>query len=110
MRTEMARRMLAAQNVGSDPGVVEYIGSRPVEGARAVAGLVNRVVASIDSSHETLTVMQARLAVEGETGRVSAVLAAASVVPEGLDAALRSREKVVWEWPDVGDRLIEDLR
>jgi chromosomal replication initiation ATPase DnaA len=110
MRTEMARRMLAAQNVGSEPGVVEYIGSRPVEGARAVAGLVNRVVASIDPTHETLTVIQARLAVEGETGRVSAVLAAASVVPDGLDAALRSREKVVWEWPDVGDRLIEDLR
>jgi hypothetical protein len=55
-------------------------------------------------------VMQARLAVEGETGRVSAVLAAASIVPEGLDTPLRSREKVVWEWPDVGDRLIEDLR
>ena len=110
MRTEMARRMLAAQNVCADPGVVEYIGSRPVEGARAVAGLVNRVVASIDPTHETLTVLQARLAVEGETGRVSAVLAAASIVPEGLDAALASREKVVWEWPDVGDRLIEDLR
>jgi chromosomal replication initiator protein len=110
MRTEMARRMLAAQNVCADPGVVEYIGSRPVEGARAVAGLVNRVVASIDPTHETLSVMQARLAVEGETGRVSAVLAAASIVPEGLDTPLRSREKVVWEWPDVGDRLIEDLR
>ena len=110
MRTEMARRMLAAQNVCADPGVVEYLGSRPVEGARAVAGLVNRVVASIDPTHETLTVMQARLAVEGETGRVSAVLAAAGFVSEGLDAALRSREKVVWEWPDVGDRLIEDLR
>lgn len=110
MRTEMVRRMLAAQNVSADPGVVEYIGSRPVEGARAVAGLVNRVVASIDPTHETLSVMQARLAVEGETGRVSAVLAAASIVPEGLDTALRSREKVVWDWPDVGDRLIEDLR
>jgi hypothetical protein len=41
---------------------------------------------------------------------VSAILAAASVVPDGLDPLLRSREKVVWDWPDVGDRLMEDLR
>ena len=30
--------------------------------------------------------------------------------PTALDPLLRSREKVVWDWPDVGDRLIEDLR
>jgi hypothetical protein len=31
-------------------------------------------------------------------------------VPAGLDAALGSREKVVWDWPNVGDRLVEELR
>ena len=110
MRAEMVRRLLAAQNVCVDPGAVDYIASRPADGARAVAGLVNRVVAGLDPTHETLTALMARIALEGDAGRVSAVLAAASVVPDGLDPLLRSREKVVWDWPDVGDRLIEDFR
>ena len=110
MRSEMARRLLAAEHVSADPGVLEYLASRPADGARAVAGLVNRVVQSIDPTRETLTVMMARLALEGEAGRVSAALAAASGVPDGIDPILRSREKVVWDWPDIGDRLIEDFR
>ena len=110
MRAELVTRLLAAQNVCTDPGVVDYIASRPADGARAVSGLVHRVVGTIDPTHETLTVLMARIALEGDAGRVSAVLAAATPVQDDLDPLLRSREKVVWEWPDVADRLIEDLR
>jgi len=110
MRAEMARRLLAAQHVWTGPGVIEYLASRPADGARAVADLVTRVVQSIDPTRETLTVVMARLALEGESGRVSAMLAAVSGVPDGIDPLLRSREKVVWDWPDIADRLIEDFR
>lgn len=110
MRAELARRLLAAQHVSPGPGVIEYLASRPADGVRAVAGLVTRVVQSIDPTRETLTVMTARFALEGESGRVSAALAAVSGVPDGVDPLLRSREKVVWDWPDIGDRLIEDFR
>jgi chromosomal replication initiation ATPase DnaA len=110
MRAEMARRLLAAQHVSAGPGVIEYLASRPADGARAVADLVTRVVQSIDPTRETLTVVMARFALEGESGRVSAVLAAVSGAPDSIDPLLRSREKVVWDWPDIGDRLIEDFR
>jgi len=110
MRAEMVQRLLAANHVTADAGVVDYLAARQADGPRAVAGLVQRVVQSIDPTRESLTVVMARLALEGDVERVSAVLAAASTVPDGIDPLLRSREKVVWEWPDVGDRLVEELR
>jgi chromosomal replication initiator protein len=110
MRAEMVIRLLVAAGVTTGPGVVDYLAALPAEGARAVAGHVHRAVASIDPTHETLTVVAARKALEGDLSRVSAVLAAASAAASDRDPLLHSREKVVWEWPDVADRLIEDLR
>ena len=110
MRAEMVIRLVVAAGVTTGPGVVDYLAALPAEGARAVAGHVHRVVAGIDPTHETLTVVAARKAIEGDLSRVSAVLAAASAAASDRDPLLFSREKVVWEWPDVADRLIEDLR
>lgn len=47
------------------------------------------------------------------TGQVSAaagVLGAPHIEPGHLDEALLDREKVIWDWPDLGGRLVEELR
>jgi len=110
MRAEMVRRLLVARGVGAEEDVVQYIAARPADSARAVQGLVNRALSRMDPASEALTVETARLAVEGRPPRPSQAQAISATVPAGLDAALGSREKVVWDWPNVGDRLVEELR
>jgi chromosomal replication initiator protein len=110
MREEMVRRLLAAHGVEAEVEAVEYLAARPADSARAVQGLVNRALARMDPSSETLTAATARLAVEGRTARPSQAQAFSAPVPAGLDAALSSREKMVWDWPAVAERVIEEWR
>jgi len=110
MRGAMVRRLLETRHVAADGDAIEYLASRPADSARAVQGLVNRAMARMDPSSETLTLQAARTAVEGRSQRPSQAQAISAVVPAGLDAVMSSREKVVWEWPGAVDRLIEELR
>jgi chromosomal replication initiator protein len=108
MRAEMVRRLLVARNVVAEDEALEYLAGRPADSARAVQGLVNRALARMDPEGETLTAATARLAVEGRAPRTSQAQAISAAVPVGLDAVMSSHEKVVWDWPDVADRLTEE--
>ena len=110
MRSEMIRRLLAVRNVAADADAVEYLAARPADSARAVQGLVNRALARMDPSSESLSLQAARLAVEGRTQRPSQAQAVSAVVPSGLDPVMGSREKIVWDWPGASDRVVEELR
>ncbi len=110
MRAEMVRRLLAARGVAAEDDVVQYLAARPADSARAVQGLVNRALSRMDPASEALTIETARLAIEGRPPRPSQAQAISATVPSGLDTALGSREKVVWDWPNVGERLVEELR
>ncbi len=110
MRMDMVRRLLAVRGVAAEEDAIDYLASRPADSARAVQGLVNRALARMDPSSEALTVMTARNAVEGRAARPSQAQAYSSPMPAGLDAVMSSREKVVWDWPDAAERLIEEWR
>ena len=110
MRAEMVRRLLAARGVAAEDDVVQYLAARPADSARAVQGLVNRALSQMDPASEGLSVETVRLAIEGRPPRPSQAQAISAIAPTGLDAALGSREKVVWDWPNVGDRLVEEIR
>ena len=110
MRAEMIRRLLVARSTVAEIEAVEYLAARPADSARAVQGLVNRAIARMDPSAETLTAQAARLAIEGRSQRPSQAQAVSAVVPAGLDPVMGSREKVVWDWPGATERLVEELR
>jgi chromosomal replication initiator protein len=110
MRAEMLRRLLAAHQVSAADDVIEYLAARPADSARAVQGLVNRALSRMDAAGEALTVATARLAVEGRSQRSSQMQAFSAPIPAGLDGVVSSREKVVWDWPNVAERLVEELR
>jgi hypothetical protein len=52
----------------------------------------------------------ARLAVEGRSQRTSQIQAFSAPIPSGLDGLVSSREKMVWDWPTVAERLVEEVR
>lgn len=110
-RVAIVERLLREKVGEADRELADYLSGRPVDSVRALQGLVQRVLNAADTEQVRPTAALARPLLEGapaapvrrtSSGRTSGVLTPA--------ASLRSREKVVWDWPDVGDRLIEDLR
>jgi chromosomal replication initiator protein DnaA len=112
MREVLVRRQLEQHQVSAGDEVVQYLAARPADSARAVQGIVNRALSSMDPAEPALTLATARLAVEGRAPRASQQQAVSAFLPtsSGLDPLLAGREKLVWDWPDSGDRLIEELR
>ena len=93
------------------PELVDYLGSRPADSVRAVHGLFQRVLNAAESQGGTPTVSLAREVLESpapKPPRRPVVTRSSGVVAPASGA--KSREKIVWEWPDVGDRIVEEWR
>jgi chromosomal replication initiation ATPase DnaA len=110
LRQQVLERLLQSKPGAPDPELVGYLGSRPVDSVRAVHGLLQRVLNAAETQGVAPTAALAREVIEGPAlkaprrppGRSSGVVAPAS--------GARSREKIVWDWPDVGDRIVEEWR
>jgi hypothetical protein len=95
----------------ADPELADYLGDRPAESARAVMGLVQRVLDSADTQGVPPTAAIARQLIEGalpKMRRPSAKMRTSGVLiaPAG---GVKSREKMIWSWPDPAERLIEEF-
>ena len=110
VRQQVVERSLQAKVGTVDPDLAAYVGSRPVESIRAVHGLLQRILNAAEAQGSPPTVTLAREVLEGSqpkpprktSSRSSGVVAAAG--------GNKSREKIVWDWPDVGDRIVEEWR
>ncbi len=110
IRRRVAERLLAAKLGLVDPELTSYLAGRDAESVRAVQGLVHRLLNNAEAHGRTPTVAFARELFEGtapprprrETRlRLSGVVAS----PAG---GIQSREKMVWQWPDSSDRVVEE--
>jgi chromosomal replication initiator protein len=111
IRQPVVERLLAAQMGSRDSELAEYLGSRSADSIRAVHGLVQRVLNAAESQGVVPTLALAREVLEGSPPRPQrrpAMTRSSGVVPAASGA--RSREKVVWEWPEVSDRILEEWR
>lgn len=112
VRLAVLDRLLRESGVPSDPELAEYLAGRSVDSIRTMQGVLQRVLNAAETRQEAPTAALARELLEGAppkpsrksgSHRVSGVIA----LPSGT---VRSREKMIWDWPDAGDRIIEDLR
>ena len=112
LRQRAIERQLSAKLEAVDPELATYVAGRPAVSMRAALGFVQRVLNAAEAKQVHPTAALAREVLEGSATRAPRRAAAAR--PSGVMApsasGLRSREKMVWEWPDLPARIIEEWR
>ncbi|MFL5578457.1 MAG: DnaA ATPase domain-containing protein [Gemmatimonadaceae bacterium] len=122
LRAKLYARYLAQAEAPGSAELVEYLAARPAANVREVVGVVHRLVAASEMAGSPLTLELAHAELDGvaPVAAPPAVAAAGgraplAADPEGasavkVDGFFLDPEKVVWDWPDVGGRVIEELR
>jgi chromosomal replication initiation ATPase DnaA len=107
LREKLFGRFLADANVPTTPELLAYLAERSAASVRELIGTVHRVCAAADSLEEPLTLPLARQVLESGGGPATA---APTSVRQAADVYFLDDEKLVWEWPDVTSRLVEEMR
>jgi len=110
LRRSLLERLLTQQHVPVEPALLDYLADRPVDSVRNLTGFVQRVVEAAAAQDAPVTAGLARDVLEGAPPpRRTAGLRTSGIVVSSA-GGVRSREKMVWDWPGAADRVIEDLR
>ena len=110
LRRSMLERLLTHQHVALEPALLDYLADRPIDSVRNLTGVVQRVVEAAAAQDAPVTAGLARDVLEGAPPpRRTAGLRTSGIVVSSA-GGVRSREKMVWDWPAAADRVIEDLR
>lgn len=114
IRESVITRDLADRLGATDQALATYLASRPAESVRAAQGLVLRVLATAEERQVIPTASLAREVLEGFMPIAEPLPKRPPARSSGIVAptagGARSREKMIWEWPDVGDRIVEEWR
>ncbi|HEX4601481.1 MAG TPA: DnaA/Hda family protein, partial [Gemmatimonadales bacterium] len=108
VKRAVLERMLGQQNVTPEPALVDYLADRPSDSVRGLVGVVQRVVSAAAAQDVPVSAGLAREVLEGQARR-SAGLRPSGLVVSSL-GGIKSREKMVWDWTDPADRMIEEFR
>lgn len=125
LRRKLFARALQHSGVAFDAELVDYLASWSTAGAAELNAMVGQLVEGARVAGTLLDAKTARRLLEG--GDTSgdddppAVRARRAVTASGSMPAIRAngraydaifldREKVIWRWPDIGGRAIEELR
>ncbi len=113
VRARVLGRELELKLGTPDPELAAYLAARPAESLRAAQSLLQRVLEAAAERGTPPSAALAReildaLVPEPPAPRRNGTRSSGLVGPGS--SAVRSREKMVWEWPEVGDRLVEEWR
>jgi chromosomal replication initiator protein len=107
LREKLYARALAARGQHPDRVLVDFLSARAVANVPELDVIVDRLVKAAEVVGVPLNAAFARKELEG-----GGIAPSPSRVIDGreTDAFFLDEEKVVWDWPDVSGRAIEDLR
>lgn len=111
LRRAIIIRKLEERIGAAEEELADYLAARPADTVRAVLGLVQRVVSTAEAKGVMADVALARDLIEGAVAarRRSSVAVRTSGVLVSPVGGVRSREKMVWYWPDPAERVVEEL-
>ena len=113
VRARVLAREIEVKLGTADEELAAYIASRPAESLRVAQASLERVLEAAGSRGAAPTAALAREILDGSAAppaapRPPAQRSSGIVAPSAAGA--RSREKMVWEWPEIGERTIEEWR
>jgi len=111
LRRTIVRSHLEARTGSAEADVVDYLAERATESVRSLLSVVQRVVTGAEALGRGLDVESARQLLE-RAHKPEPRASSAGRTSDGMSAppgALKSREKIVWDWPDMAERVIEEL-
>jgi chromosomal replication initiator protein len=112
VRRAVLDRVFEQQQTIPDDAMLDYLADRPVDSVRSLIGLIQRVMSAAVAEDLPLSAGLARDVLEGppvDPHRASGGLRTTGLIVSSI-GGIRSREKMVWDWPDPVDRMIEDPR
>jgi len=109
LREKLAARFLAGLGRAAPPELLDVICDPVVRSVRELIGVVNRLAAAAEAVGVALDATFARQEL-GLGAAASATIAPPAAAASAGDRTFLDRERVVWEWADLGGRLIEELR
>ncbi len=107
LRAKLYARHFAQRERAAAEDVIEYLADRQVSSVREIIGTVHRICAAADVSGESITLTYVRGELEGVSAAPAPVRAPSD---ERVDSFFLDDEKIVWDWPDITARLIEEIR
>jgi chromosomal replication initiator protein len=107
LREKLFARFLSEMKLSSPRDLLSYLADRPATSVREIIGTVQRLRAGADVRGAPLDLAVGRQVLEpsGMTPTTAPV-----AVREVRDTFFLDDEKILWEWPDVAARLVEELR
>jgi chromosomal replication initiator protein len=112
LRRSALERLLTHQRLPTDAALIDYLADRPLDSVRSLTGMVQRVVEAAAAQDAPVSAGLAREVLEGAepaAARRTTGLRTSGIVVSSA-GGVRSREKMVWDWPAASDRVIEELR
>ena len=105
LRERLYARFLEAH--APESALLAFLADRPSASVREIIGIVHRLVAAAELAGVPLALDLARAELEGVG---AAPASAPAAMGADVDAFFLDDEKVVWDWPDVSGRAIEEVR
>ncbi len=112
VKRAVLERLLTQQGANLEAALIDYLADRPTDSVRSLVGLLQRVLGAAAAQDGPLSAGLAREVLEGQSARDtrrSSGFRTSGLVVSSL-GGIKSREKVVWDWADVADRMIEEFR